>query len=395
MKESRENKWTPFDAGVVQNPYPMYAWLREHAPVYRASNGDWIITHYSTQRMLLKDPRLLAGNRVQWLAEAQAPQSGRFQNLIDALTHFMVFRNPPSHTHLRKSAQHAWSNRDVSTIIEKNIGRLDISDSGESDVASRFSQPLPALTMAQLLGLPMEDHPFLLSTAERLIQTLDLYLSLRNLDALNEEMGRLRDYFVSVAHQKKKTMDESIMGNLIRAISGDFTLDDAVYTGMFLLISGVETTASLISLCVWHALSKAYWNEFASHPEKIPAFVEEVLRYDAPLQILARRAQEDIQLGDHFISRGDAITLCLGSANRDERIFDQADHFICGRVTKSISFGHGIHYCLGDWLAKEEVILLLTHLTKRYPHSFINLETPVFRNNLSIRSITRLPVIFR
>lgn len=384
-----ESPWKPFLRENMLDPYPMYKELRENDPIHQSRTGEWVITRYEDAKAILKDDRFIVGNRAEWLSKAATQHMDKWESfavIIDALRSFLVFKNPPDHALLRKFIMQAWNSREVDQIINENIEKLfSTIDPSHFDVVSQLATPLPAMTMARIFGLPTSDYQYLEDLSHKMIQSLDLYLTFRQIKKMEDATKAFIAYFEKHAAIKLAKPDDGLLSRLIQLNKESKTIHhhELIANCFFLFISGEETTAGLIELGLYHLITNNKLNPGIQ--DTANTAIEEILRYDSPLQIVVRIASEDVELGKQKIVAGSAVTICLGAANRDPEKFQQPNELLLSRTPNHhLSFGSGVHRCLGDWLAKKEFELLLNYLG-RYD-SFKIAKEPVWKENMNMRS---------
>jgi pimeloyl-[acyl-carrier protein] synthase len=393
-----DHLWKPFDRLHIANPYAMYKRLREEDPVHFAQTGEWIITRYEDTRNILRSNDFLAGNRFSWLKKGIHYFKYKdldFSNIENAMTGFLLFINPPNHTRIRKFIQQVWNTREVEGIIKTNLDTLLPATSDSFDLIKDLGKPLPAMTIGKILGLPEDDYTYLKEQGSVMIKALDLYISFKDIVRINEAAGNFITYFKKVIAEKEQNPDDGIISRLILLNQQEHVLDgdELISSCILLFIAGEETSVSLMGTGLYNLISRPDdLTLLRNNPEKIPAAIEELLRYDAPVQIVGRVAGKDCQVGGKTIKQGDTLTICLGSANRDPEVFERADEFVMDRnPNKHLGFGAGAHYCLGDWLARIQTQMMLTALLGRYKTIELLNPIPQWNNNLAIRCLTELP----
>jgi pimeloyl-[acyl-carrier protein] synthase len=386
--------WRPFDPGFIKDPYPVYQQIREQFPYFQSQHNEWVFMRYADVKEIIKDPRFRVGNRVEWLRQISTQQNPPlFGNLLEAIGSFLLFKNELDHTQLRRFITHAWRDKEVKELIRSNIAFLAAQiDWDNFDFAKAIGEPLPALTMAGILGVPPEEYPFLIRHSRIMIRSLDTYLTLRDLRAMEECTKGLAAFYKSVLEVKKRKPDNSLMSKMLEA-NQRYSLEEISYSCIFLFISGEETTAALLSLGLFHLIKHNKWNDLT--PGEITEnMVDEMIRFDPPTQIIARYNPESVSLPGLDLESNSRITLCLASANRDPDFFERPDELLFDREAKHLSFGYGFHHCLGDWLAKAEALELWSYLRAHFRE--INLAGDVhLRQNLTIRSVESMYISCR
>jgi pimeloyl-[acyl-carrier protein] synthase len=389
--------WKPWDAENFSNPYPMYKALQQSDPIHFSQTKEWIITRYEDVRTVLKDNRFVAGNRLDWIKRGIAYLNNKemdFQAIASAMSHFLLFLNPPQHTRVRKFIHGVWTNRDIEPLIRSGTQDL-ISQlpKQQVDIVKDFGQVLPALTMANILGIPTGDHRYLKSLALNLIKGMDLYISVKDLVLIHQSAKEFIDYF-NITLQEKRMKEDGLLHKIIMANEKSdepLTNNELISISIFLFTAGVETTSGVIGTGVYNLITRNQWLE--RDQEAWDLCIDELLRYDSPVQLLGRISTEEIELGGKIIPKGSTITLCLGAANRDPEIFDQPDELILTRSqNRHLAFGSGIHFCMGDWLGKLQARIALEELVKTYPTSSAVTQDLKWNKNLAIRSLTEFKV---
>jgi cytochrome P450 len=393
-----EHLWKPFDRTHIANPYAMYKRLREEDPVHFSQTGEWIITRYEDTRNILRSNDFQVGNRFTWLKKGIHYFKYKdldFSNIEAAMTGFILFLNPPHHTRIRKFIHQVWNSREVEAIIQKNLDVLLSSSSDSLDLIKDLGKPLPAMTIGKILGLPEEDYTYLKEQGSVMIKALDLYISFKDIIRINEAAGNFIAYFKKIIADKEKNPDEGIISRLVQMNKQEHVLDgdELVSSCILLFIAGEETSVGLIGTGLYNLISRPDdLNLLRNNPDKIPVAIEELLRYDAPVQIVGRVAAKEYEVAGKTIKQGDTLTVCLGSANRDPEVFENADEFIIDRnPNKHLGFGGGAHYCLGDWLARIQTQMMISTLLERYKTIELLNPDPQWNNNLAIRCLTELP----
>lgn len=391
--------WRPFDRACIANPYAMYKRLRDEDPVHLSQTGEWIITRYEDTRNILRSNDFLVGNRFAWLKKGIGYFKYKemdFSAIELAMKGFILFLNPPHHTRIRKFIHQVWDTRDVESIVRGNLQHLLSKISSQFDLVNDLGKPLPAMTISKILGLPPDDYTYLKEQGSVMIKALDLYISFKDILNINEAAKNFIAYFKKIVKEKEAHPDEGLISKLVQRNQQEGTLhdDELISTCILLFIAGEETSIGLMSTGFYNLLNHPeVLEQLSANPSKIPAAIEELLRYDSPVQIVGRIAGKDCAIGNKQIKAGDTLTICLGSANRDSEVFEKPDEFLLNRTeNKHIAFGGGAHYCMGDWLARIQTNLMLEALLNRFKKIELMDAAPVWNSNLAIRTLTRLPV---
>ena len=385
------------------DPYPRYAGLRAQAPVHRSAFGLWTLTGYDDCQQLLRHPGVgkdfSAAMNSLGLSDADREAQDRFRN--DRSN--MLVTDPPDHTRLRGLVTRAFTNRTVERLRPRIVTLVDelldtFGRGEEMEVMDALAFPLPVTVIGDMLGVPTEDRPALRPLVRKVTAILELAVSpeaLAEAAAADAELGR---YFADLVAERRADPRDDLLTKLIEAEDkGDqLTEHELISTAILLFAAGFETTTHLIGNGL-HALLR--------HPDQLarlradrsllPRAVEELLRYDSPVQIAARTTYEDLSLGGREIPAGSLVLALLGAANRDPSRFTDPERLDVGRDEgPPMSFGGGIHYCLGAALARVEGQIVLDRLLDRFTTMELAGGPPAVRDSLTLRGLTDLRVRF-
>lgn len=406
----------PFLPEFIANPYPFYRRYREEDPVHwgLSSNprlsGAWYIFRYKDVVQVLEDSRFgREAKRAREDVEA-VPVPMACGKLRSIVSNWMVFLDPPNHTRIRSLVNKVFSQRMVESIRPVIFGIVDnlldqVQVRGEMDLIEEFAFPLPVMVIATLLGVDPENHllfrqwstALLEVNASRLTPAPEAYIR-----AEQAAQGFI-DYFKQMIEERRVNPRQDLITALVKAQEEDNKLseEEIIATCIHLLSAGHETTVNLIGkgmLALLH--NPDVLKILRTHPEYIPAGVEELLRYDSPVQMVTRWAYADIELGGKLIQRGDSVGLMLGSANRDPTRFENPDVLDLRREDGChCVFGGGIHFCLGSALARAEAQIAFNVLLNRLPEIRLpnqKLEWPgtlVFHGPKHVRITFRPPAM--
>ena len=381
------------------DPYPFYRRLRAEDPVHRTAQGYWVVTRYHEVMTVMRDPRFGREGFGAALAGVYGDDSERVPRP-------MVFRDPPAHTRLRSLVSKAFTSRVVEgmkprirEIVER---RLDLVEGGTSmDVIADLAYPLPVTVICELLGAPAEDADTMRQWTADITRSLDA-LGLHS-DREIVKRGRaarhsLGEYFRSLLPERRLRPRADLLSQLLAAEEeGDkLSEDELLATCVLIFIAGHETTVNLIGNGLLALLRHPEQLErVRGDPSLIAGAVEELLRYDSPVQRTARIATEDVELGGKVIPKHALVVAAIGAANRDPEQFADPDRFDIARADNHhLAFGFGIHFCLGAPLARVEAQIAIEALLRRMPRLALARETPEWRQSSTLRGLTSLPVRF-
>lgn len=385
------------------NPYPFYEMLRSMDPVLWVpeflGRGAWFITSHRECAAVLKDNRF--GKEARKVLSEEQLQAMPFLVQRSA-TKSMLASDPPDHTRLRSLVNQAFTPRmlerlrpHILEIAEGLIGEMKGQE--KTDLIGSFAFPMPIIVIAEMLGVPASDRAQFKAWSNPLAQSVDPTASSTVLQEAQRVLPELTAYLERIIEERRREPGADLISSLIQAHdAGDkLSSEELLATCRLLLVAGHETTVNLIGngmLALLRHPDQRQW--LAANPDKISNAVEELLRYDSPVQLTIRTAFEDLQVGDHTIKRGDQVVTLLGAANRDPVQFE--DPVVLDLTRKnaatSLAFGQGIHYCLGAPLARMEGQIAINALLQHFPGMELATEELQYRGNITLRGLQALPV---
>ncbi|MCF6526123.1 cytochrome P450 [Streptomyces sp. JJ36] len=393
------------------DPYPAYAWLREHAPVHRATLPSgveaWLVTRYGDARQALADQRLSKnpGHHRERGAHRKGKTGIPGERSANLMTHLLNI-DPPDHTRLRRLVAKAFTPRRVAEFeprVQELADRLidAFADRGEADLIHEFAFPLPIYAICDLLGVPAEDQDDFRDWAGMMLRHDG-----GTRGGVGRAVKRMRGYLAELIHRKRGDLGDDLISGLIRASDhGEhLTENEAAAMAFILLFAGFETTVNLIGNGTYALLrdpgQRARFQDAVTRDDApfVASAVEELLRYDGPVEMATWRfATEPVELGGQRIAEGEPVLVVLAAADRDPERFPRPDVLDLGRGdNQHLGYGHGIHYCLGAPLARLEGRIALGTLFRRLPG--LQLATDPadlrWRGGLIMRGLRALPVTF-
>ena len=391
--------FNPIDPEFVADPYPTYHRLRTDDPVHHSPLGFWVLTRYEDVVASLRDPRLAKEAIATFVAE-------RLGITPLGIGLSMLDRDPPDHTRLRGLVSKAFTPRVVEVLrphIQQIVdGLLDRAEGrGEMDLIEDFAYPLPVIVICEMLGVPVEDRDRFKAWGLDIARGLDAVLLGPESEVVKRSSTSrmaLADYFRELIARRRAQPRADMLTDLIAAEeAGDkLTENELLATCILLLVAGHETTVNLIgngSLALLRHPDQL--QRLRDNPGLIGTAVEELLRFDGPVQRTARIPSENITIGGKVIPKGDMVMPFIGAADRDPAQFPEPDRLDIGRTdNRHIAFGWGIHFCLGAPLARVEGQIAINTLVRRLPKLALATEAPAFRQSLTLRGLSALPVTF-
>ncbi|MGE0422718.1 MAG: cytochrome P450 [Reyranellaceae bacterium] len=395
-------------AGTNADPFPEFARLREEDPVHWSpAMKAWIVTRYDDVRRVALNNREISADRLTPFFKANPEyQRGGIESLARYLNHWMVFKDPPDHTRLRRLFTKVFTPTSVESLrpnIERIVAQLldgmaAKAASGEPvDFIADFAYPLPASVIMDMLGVPRTDLRQVKLWSDDIALFIGTAQVAGNKYRRAEEGARLMAaYFRGLVEARTAVPTEDMLSRLVQARDEHdaLTTDEVIGTAILLLFAGHETTTNLIGNGFLYTMRfRAQWERLKADPSLAGGAVEEWLRYDGPSGALARVASDDIELGGRPIRRGQRVFAFMNAANRDPRAFADAERFDIGRdPIPHLTFGHGIHFCLGAPLARLEAQIAATRLAERLPDIHLSGGDPHWHDSLILRGVKALPV---
>jgi len=396
--------FNPYDPEVIVDPVPTYRRMREREPVHRNLVGGWTLFRYDDAQALLRDPRTSVEDR----NAKPSLRSEMLERLGDAREggqRAILNLDPPDHDRIRRIFTKAFTPRTVSALepyvqrlVDESIDAL--AGAGGGDVIDDLAFIIPFAVITEMLGMPPEDAPMVREWSHALVKTLDPILTDDEIRAASDASRLLRAYCTERIAEKRARPDDGLLSLLIRAEDDGEQLDDdeLLDQTVLLYVAGHETTVNLIGngtyALLGHPTERA---RLAAAPELAANATEELLRWDSPVQYSRRIILEPTEIRGQRIDPGEFVLTCVGSANHDpDRWGPTADVLDLGRegAGAHLSFGNGIHHCLGAALARLEGRVALGTLARRLPTLELAGE-PVRNGRIVLRGFDRLPVRVR
>lgn len=378
------------------DPYPIYSQLRALGDAVRGPGDALIVTGYRQCSALLREPRLR--KNPGRLLEASGFPNWQERPALDLMFNSMLMINPPDHTRLRGLVSRVFTARRVAAMrcaVEGIADRLLDEASGEIDFVDAIAFPFPVTVIGELLGVPPEDRPAFRSLVNDWSSVLEV-LHAPVVERADEAAVSIAAYFRALAARRREDPGDDLISALVCADDDELALgdDELVRTAALILGAGFETTTGLLAnglVALLEHPSQA--SRLRAEPELAKSAVQELLRYDTPVQIIyGRSAQDDLVVGSAALHPGQRVITILGAANRDPSVFRAPDSLILDRDEGiALSFGAGIHHCLGAALARLEAQVILPKLLHRFPRLQLSGD-PVRRSGSTLRGYDSLPV---
>ncbi len=394
--------WNMLSPGFLEDPHSVYRALREKSPVHRSRiTRGWVFSRYDDVLALLRDRRVSSDFRhsAQWpRLEKLQLKAGRTLDELEQPT--MLNSDPPRHTRLRGLVSKAFTPRAVRALEGRMVEIVDEmlgarAGASEIDIVADLAYPLPVIVIAEMLGIPPEDRERFKHWSTEAVRSLGSQ-TLADTRASIQAVRELYSYLEPIVDaRRREPRDDLLSGLLLAEEAGDRLTTFEVYqTVSLLLIAGNETTTKLIGNGMLALLRHPDQLELLrQQPDLIDRAVDELLRWDGPVHMTGRTAVESFEFQGATLRRGQMVMVALAAANRDPEVFADPERLDITRVDNPhLSFGHGLHFCLGSSLARLEARTAIGALVSRYPSMKLGTDRPKWGSNLALRGLDSLPI---
>ena len=396
---TEEVSWNPLDPGFVADPYPHYGKLRDDDPVHRTLVGALLVTRYDDVHDVLRNPNTsVRREHHDDVPEHMKPLTERYEERTPSI----LGLDPPDHTRLRKLVQRTFTPRAIGRMRDQTTSIVDgllddLADRSEIDLIADYAFVVPFAVIHSMLGLPDADMVRLRTWSQALVQTLEPFMTPEQVDEAIEGGTRMDEYLREALAWKRSEPGDDLFTELIAVEEEGDSMSEQELLSMvsLLFVAGHETTVNLIGNGICALLA---------HPDQLgrvradstvdETLADELLRYDSPVQNSGRRLLEPMVLSGVKVEAGEMVMTALGAANRDPRFWgDTADDLDVTRpdAARHVSFGSGVHHCLGAALARMEGEIAVTRLLRRFSELSLAAE-PTFNGRIILRGRDRIPI---
>lgn len=383
------------------DPYPLYAQMRAIAPVSRTAIGPLLVTGYEDCLTVLRDPRLGRGAGQGAGPLAMGASSGPRSEFFELSRHNMLLADPPDHTRLRRLVSRTFTPRRVDQLrpaVQQLVDDLldELAERGDVEFMSDFALPLPMAVIGELVGVPAPDRVLLQPLVRAAAKGIEPVLTDEDNAAAVAAIDQLGTYFGDLLEDRRRRPTDDLLSGLAQAGDQDDQLTDfeVCSTAILLFAAGFETTTNLLGNGLLALLR---------HPDQLDAWradpslsrtaVDELLRWDSPVQLNVRAALEPADLHGESVEPGERIIILQGAANRDGRHFRDPEALDLTRPDNvPMSFGAGIHFCIGAALARMEADIAFTGLFGRFGPIELRCDEPPWRPSFTLRGLLELPL---
>ena len=398
-KITREMATPEFD----QDPYPLYQRMQQECPVYRSPEGIWYLTRYADVEAAVRDPRLSKDHAR--MRDWHVRRTGRHDlgRLRDRFGRSMLHADPPQHTRLRKLANKAFTARQTESLRPRIEAIVDdlldaaVAAAPTMDLITTLAYPLPITVICELFGVPPGDHDLVKAWCRQLVNQTEA-VATPHFGRIEQAADEFEQYLRHLINKRRTEPANDILSTLIAAMRNNdqLTENELISTCYLLLVAGHETTVNLISNGTLALLQHPdQLRRLQQNPSLIRSAIEELLRYDNPVQRITRLVVGQFKVGSYTIGDGELVSPVLAAANRDPDCFLNPDQLNLGRAhNRHLSFGNGPHFCLGAPLARLEGEIAIGALIRRLPALRLATETITWRPKPALRGLETLPVTY-
>ncbi len=406
-KVSAPVKKVLFSDEILQDPYPTYARLHEEGPLHYVDVGSkwavWSIFSHAECSSIAKDPRLSAKRARQMLLPLPLSRQSEFSELARMLSLWLIFMDPPEHTRLRKLLNKGFSAAAVEGLRPQAEAIVDqmlkpLQRGSEVELMSEFANPMPVRIISELLGVPQALHGTFVN-ASRAIAVFrgNPNRTVEEARAAQDALIELTEFFRKTVAERRRNKGTDLISLLIDIEEeGEVLTEEELYAQCIaLLFAGHETTRNLIGNGMYTLLKNPQQiGELREKPEMIRSAVEELLRFESPVQFTARVLKEDIAVCGQHIPKGWTVLCMLGAANRDPKQFKEPNQLNLGRLNNQhLAFSAGLHFCIGAQLARLEGQIAIMNLVQRFPEMKLTGPRPEWASTFGFRGLKSLPII--
>jgi cytochrome P450 len=392
--------FNPLSPDFIRDPYPVYHRMREVDPMHMTPLGFYVASRHADAALVLRDKRF-GKDFVGRLIRRSGPEIMK-EPIYRSMSHWMLQQDPPDHTRLRGLVVSAFTARRVEDMRPRIKAIVDdlldrVADKGKMDIVADFAFPLPVTVICDMLGIPEADRALFHAGARGSGRLLDpVPLNRAELDEANANNAASEIYFNNLFELRRREPGPDLTTHLVQAEQGGDKLTNEELTANIILLFGAghETTVNLIG----NGLLALFRNPdqlalLKSNPSVIGNAIDELLRYDSSVQLTGRVALEDIEVGGVTVTAGTPVLCLLGAANRDPAVYSEPDRLdITRQNVRPMSFGGGIHFCLGAQLARIEAEVAISSLFERFPSLRLDdVANPQWRDSFVLRGLKTLP----
>ena len=396
-----------FDDDILQDPYPTYSRLHEEGPIHYLDVGSkwavWSVISHAECSSVAKDPRLSAKRAQQMLLPLPLSRQAEFSELARMFSLWLIFMDPPEHTRLRKLLNKGFSPAAIEALrpqVEAIVDRMlsPLQPGSEVELMGEFANPMPVRIISEMLGVPQELHDTFVNWSRAIaVFRGSPDRTVEQAQAAQDALIALTDFFRKTVEERKRNKGNDLISLLIDIEEeGEVLTEEELYAQCIaLLFAGHETTRNLIGNGMYTLLQHPEETaELRENPDMIRPAVEELLRYESPVQFTARVLKENIEICGQHIPRKWTVLCMLGAANRDPKRFKEPNQLDLKRLNNQhLAFSAGPHACIGGQLARLEGQVAILNLVQRFPKMKLTGPRPEWASTFGLRGLNALSVI--
>lgn len=410
MAQSSSVLWSPFSPENRANPYPMYERLRLADPVHQTQSGDWFVGRYADVCTVLTDKRFSVINMPEYFRNKEVNTDEAtilLDSLYQATSYWLLYLNHTLHSRTREVVLKIWPSLNFEQVVQEAIDEISqemrlklqqhqVGTASAIDLMEDVGKPLPVRVISRFLGFPADKVEQLKEWGDLLASVFEPMLSQRKLLAINQAAADFLAFLDRCITDHELNPRPTLIGQLLTKTDSEgqfIDRKDLISLIINLFVAGEETTRNLIGNGFYLlSIYPEQHERLLQQPDLLKQAVEEMLRFDSPVQLTSRVATEDVVLDGRLIRAGQQVYICFGSANHDEAQFDQAETFDVGRIkNKHVAFGYGVHFCLGSQLARIMGVAAFGMLMNEFPQLRADTSRAVHRQNLLLRGFATMP----
>lgn len=391
---------------IVNNPYPTYAHIRQREPIhFNQMINAWMVFGYEEVKELLLHKDISSKRAEAIINKAPAEVRDQITTFKNTANNMLLFIDPPEHRRKRALTSQAFSMRmvrklepQISAILDEQLAKF--KDAMRMDIVKDLAYPLPLNVIGELLGVPMTDRTYL----QECSLAMSIMVAHPKPDAEsvlrgNQAIYDMYAYFQTLIKTRRDNPGDDLLSQMIVASEDEDSLSEAeiLINACLFLFAGHETTTNLLTTGTLNLLrNPEQMEKIRNNPDLLEPAIEEMLRYDSPIQLVTRVAKEDLSLSGVAIKKGQTVYAVLGAANRDPAIFKEPDSFDIERASnRHLAFGFGNHFCMGSSLARLEAHVFFSKLLETFPNLALSDEDKIWRPDIVNRGLKTLPVLIR
>ncbi len=397
--------WNPFQKGYRENPSQQLEVLRRENPIHKAMNGRWIVLRYEDVKRVIHSPTFQTVKFSKALAEKQkyVGDRGSAEKLSEISARWLLFFDPPEHTEMRTMLMKIWNRLDLTGVVEEVIAESLSALAGRqhAELVNDFATFIPSKVVCHILGLPSEDYHKFRRWSYSLNSMFEPFATLNDFIVYNQSAVEFYEYIDKIIEVKQRQPDEGFISRFIEENAqcpAPMERSEVISVITFMFFASIENSVNLFGQSVLCLLQNpSQLRRLAEDDAIVPAAIEELLRFISPVQYTTRVAAADTEILGETIRQGELLMAAIASANRDEEVFEDGESLnLLRNPNPHLSFGYGLHFCIGAKLARLELQKSLPALLRTFPGITLRSDAPLEWGRIILsRGLRSLPVVLR